>query len=174
MPAVLSAWAWFIHEQLIVSNPNRRDFSYSLNAPHHLPAEAGEVRCSRSGACGCWASRRLQKIVVRHTGRSLNNVLGALEDGLRDCQGKCACRLLIMGNRDYVPTMPSRAQASDGFSAEDSGRSRSTEPTPRATVKLSRSYEAPASSALIQPATSRSTSALTYVSLCFSAIRLSG
>ena len=26
------------------------------NAPHHLPAEAGEARCSRSGACGCWAS----------------------------------------------------------------------------------------------------------------------
>jgi hypothetical protein len=24
------------------------------NAPHHLPAEAGQARCSRSGACGCW------------------------------------------------------------------------------------------------------------------------
>jgi hypothetical protein len=26
------------------------------HAPHHLPAEAGEARCSRSGACRCWAS----------------------------------------------------------------------------------------------------------------------
>jgi hypothetical protein len=23
---------------------------------HHLPAKAGETRCSRSGACGCWAA----------------------------------------------------------------------------------------------------------------------
>src|SRR6478672_7844825 len=26
------------------------------NASHHLPTEAGEARCSRSGACGCYAS----------------------------------------------------------------------------------------------------------------------
>jgi hypothetical protein len=29
------------------------DVSALANAPHHLPAEAGEARCSRSGACGC-------------------------------------------------------------------------------------------------------------------------
>ena len=29
---------------------------YWHNAPHHLPAKAGEARCSRSGACGCWAA----------------------------------------------------------------------------------------------------------------------
>ena len=35
------------------------------NAPHHLPAEAGAVRCSRSGACGCWASPMPTNPVLR-------------------------------------------------------------------------------------------------------------
>lgn len=26
------------------------------NGPHHLPAQADEARCSRSGACGCYAA----------------------------------------------------------------------------------------------------------------------
>jgi hypothetical protein len=38
--------------------PTLRDPSDVMtpNGPHHLPAEAGEARCSRSGACGCWAA----------------------------------------------------------------------------------------------------------------------
>jgi len=28
----------------------------TTNAPYHLPTEAGEVRCSRAGGCGCYAA----------------------------------------------------------------------------------------------------------------------
>src|SRR5581483_390881 len=36
--------------------PAGKEWTYASNAPHHLPAEAGEARCSRSGACGCWTA----------------------------------------------------------------------------------------------------------------------
>src|SRR5689334_2896566 len=31
------------------------------NAPHHLPTEPGEARCSRAGACGELGPRRLHR-----------------------------------------------------------------------------------------------------------------
>ena len=36
------------------------------NAPHHLRAEAGEARCSRSGGCGCYAAFWLTQPLVVH------------------------------------------------------------------------------------------------------------
>ena len=39
-----------------------RGLQVDINVPHHLPAEASEVRCSRLGACGCYAAFALSSI----------------------------------------------------------------------------------------------------------------
>src|SRR5438034_6864010 len=41
-------------------------FTTRPNASHHLPAEAGKARCSRSGACGCYAAFSLPQPLVVH------------------------------------------------------------------------------------------------------------
>ena len=43
-----------------------KDTITSPNAPHHLPAEAREARCSRSGACGSYAALWLTQPLILH------------------------------------------------------------------------------------------------------------
>jgi len=44
--------------------PDRR--RRESNVPHHLPAKVGEARCSRSGACGCYAAFWLMQPMITH------------------------------------------------------------------------------------------------------------
>ncbi len=49
-----------------IAPPQSGPQPWPINAVHHLPAEAGEAPCSRSGTCGCYAASWLMQPPVVH------------------------------------------------------------------------------------------------------------
>src|SRR5262245_23719648 len=55
---------FFAIVNVILRNHSLYFFVLRVNAPHHLPVEAGEARCSRSSACGCYAARAYAGLLI--------------------------------------------------------------------------------------------------------------